>query len=367
MRAQWQYWAKGGSVTDQGSVVCHLLAFHLLDLAAVGRELIFQEHLLRIRPCRLLAVASPALINLVAFFLAPHGIGKFADSLHKGLPDRCPRLPGRSRSKPRPARHGELACLLWHERLIEQIPQGSLQGEGAGAPDFRDAGELLRPSARAEADDQSILLNDSLFPEDIEAVGAWPATLLNIAPLTWLPALLSSEVRSDLATACWPMAGLVAPCDWPGSNGEFFPARDHAMDPTEHLASVATPQARKGPCACWVRSTISDQAVERSPELGFGVLVSDLAPADLLIQKAGRLHRHPRGDGGRSVMAVHSPELARAVEAAQARMPDQGGLERAGALGARGRGGSVEGEGLKPAGRPRAGPPRRARGLVISR
>ncbi|WP_213378744.1 CRISPR-associated helicase Cas3' [Allochromatium tepidum] len=70
-----------------------------------------------------------------------------------------------------------------------------------------------------------------------------------------------------------------------------FPADERAVREREVLARFGPVASAQRPARCLL---IATQVAEQSLDLDFDFMLSDLAPVDLLLQRAGRLHRHER-------------------------------------------------------------------------
>jgi CRISPR-associated endonuclease/helicase Cas3 len=93
---------------------------------------------------------------------------------------------------------------------------------------------------------------------------------------------------------------------------ELFHARYAQVDRQKRESEVVARYGRSG--KPWDREgwlLVATQVVEQSLDLDFDLIVSDLAPVDLLIQRAGRLWRHTRPDrhpSARQRFVVVTPE-----------------------------------------------------------
>ncbi|WP_433379387.1 CRISPR-associated helicase Cas3' [Streptosporangium sp. CA-115845] len=72
---------------------------------------------------------------------------------------------------------------------------------------------------------------------------------------------------------------------------------DRAGKDADLLARFGPPERSTGRRPVGAHIVVASQVAEQSLDIDFDLLVSDLCPIDLLLQRMGRLHRHVRGEG----------------------------------------------------------------------
>jgi CRISPR-associated endonuclease/helicase Cas3 len=72
----------------------------------------------------------------------------------------------------------------------------------------------------------------------------------------------------------------------------------HVLD---RFGKDSEPDARAG------QVVVATQVIEQSLDLDFDCMVTDLAPIDLILQRAGRMYRHDRGRTREPLLVVHGP------------------------------------------------------------
>ncbi len=168
-------------------------------------------------------------------------------------------------------------------------------GEGMAAP------RCLEPAASRRSRLRCARLESA--DDAVERIVAWAAAGRCVA---W--------VRNTVGDARQAFAALraagVAEDDLMLFHSAFAPADRAAVERQvrERFGKDSGPEDRRG------KVLVASQVIENSVDFDFDEMVSDLAPVDALIQRAGRQHRHPgRGERAPAVFHILGPEAADAA------------------------------------------------------
>jgi len=261
------YWGKFRA-DENGLHTSHPLAYHALDVAAVGNVLLKSDPLLRER-LNPLRIPEKELEAIICFLLAVHDSGKFSTPSFQrsGEPHEI-----------RVGHHSDLGYLLWKEHLLPTaIEEGWLCVDGADPEKCQD---IITPLLRAVCghhgrppDESATALREAFLPEDIEAAEAFArdcATLfLGGAPL---PLPVGRETVREVKVVSWIFAGLCVLADWIGSDRDYFPFRKASLSLSEYFEKIALPGAE--------RAVREKRAVPSAPaqERELAALFPDLFP-----------------------------------------------------------------------------------------
>lgn len=244
-----RYWGKA----ERDGERFHLLPYHCLDVAAVGRVLLTQDVALRGKFASLTCLDESLCCKWLVMLLALHDIGKFAESFQNLRPDLLEKLQSITSRKQYPPRHDSLGNLLLKTALEKEefsFPPGTIFDE------WQDVVmAMVRPFTghhgvppKMQADNGLPLRLAHYFSDNdaaaarqfAEAVGALICGEENESPLS-----SPEELDVKMKKASWLMAGLVVLCDWIGSNCGWFPFRSEVTNLEDYWHNHSVPQAEK--------------------------------------------------------------------------------------------------------------------------
>lgn len=220
---------------------CHLLAWHSLDVAAVGWHLLAPSRPLTRHLAARLAMEPEALRGFLVFLLGLHDLGKFSrafqEVLKLSVEGMAPPL-----GMPYSERHDRLGVLLWDHCWLQWRKDGTLRWPSDSNASARKLTEPMislmapffghhgRPVATGHLRVETFFGRDAIA-DDAEAAKDFIADWAELIQPHWLiDKLLDSEWLEVFKTLSWTIAGWATLSDWLGSHRDYFPYRQRAMN-----------------------------------------------------------------------------------------------------------------------------------------
>jgi len=247
-QSYFRYWGKTEGGGEERSFRYHLLPYHCLDVAAVGRLLLDSEKPLCVHLAKRLGVSSEWLRDFFVFCLLLHDIGKFARAfqgvrtgLSSELVPPVPRVIYDSKN----ARHDSLGFWLLRERLSERIGQ-LLSIDRSVILKMFPWLEIVTGHHGVPPKKSGFRGQNFFTEEDEQAAYDFLVDVSSelCVELSFQP-LQEKDVKKRLKSVSWQLAGIAVLADWLGSNREFFDFIDRPMALGEYWRKHAVPGARK--------------------------------------------------------------------------------------------------------------------------
>lgn len=271
----YRYWGKAKS-EDEG-VPYHLLPYHSLDVAAVGWHLLSPERALTQRMAVQLQMAPSALQRFFVFLLGLHDLGKFsrtfqglAQSQGSGLVPALPRFVYSER-------HDRLGALLWQERWMDWLKDGTLRWPG-GMPERQRRRRLTetlpvllspmfghhgQPVAGTSLELSRFFGSDDCA-DDVVVAQEFVADWARLVDVEWpVEKLFSAEWLQAFQSLSWTITGWVTLSDWLGSNQAYFRYCVSEMPLVDYWRDYAQPRAQQV-----LRDTGFEQVLKPLPYAG---------------------------------------------------------------------------------------------------
>ncbi len=245
-----KYWGKAEQVPDDKSPHYHLLPYHCLDVAAVGKVLLTNNQSLLEFFVQHSGFDEKTFTAITLYFLALHDVGKFSESFQGLREDLLYQLSGLGKSKVYDQRHDSLGFFLWRKHLDEDFCASYVQDQDTiwqwqaffeiwalaftghhGQPPKgcdRDISRYFLPENIAAAEEfskfcQKMFLKDNSFSSQHDFTA-------------WI---------GQMKCLSWWLAGFAVLCDWLGSNSNFFKPHKTPVRLEDYWNKTALPAAKK--------------------------------------------------------------------------------------------------------------------------
>jgi len=298
----YRYW---GKAAEDGSY--HLLPYHCLDVAAVGKYWWEQSPSLRLQISQQLGLSEDVALAWIMFFLAMHDFGKFDVRFQSKVQQVCNKLfpfnlPGQLTSD---YYHGPKGFMWLAQELREYLGQDELR-PSQRKPYQHWVAQVAGHHGQIPTDPSlsiPLFVPPEIVEFDAKARSAWIRTLTR---------LFLSPQKIELSdippVAPNILAGFCSVCDWIGSNQKFFNFQSEPRDLKEYFEE---------------RYEIAASAVERLgvisrplPQGGMDVLFPEYQPrglqtlvAQLPVHRGLTIIEAPTGSGKTEAALAYASRL----------------------------------------------------------
>jgi CRISPR-associated endonuclease/helicase Cas3 len=231
----YSYWGKLSKDDTSGDQTAHLLPYHCLDVAAVGKVILEENHALRERFSLLSGLSAEDTEALLLFFLALHDIGKFSVSFQNLSPDTLWRLQQRKSNRGYQHRHDAIGLALWNDCCKSFLSDHAVFDTDDKT--LRRLVSVLSPLADTifghhgyPVSVEDIYVEEDFSEADIDAASLFARDLASLFVKRPLPLPVDrNSFKERLCMCSWLMSGLSIICDWIGSDSAFFGFREDAV------------------------------------------------------------------------------------------------------------------------------------------
>jgi CRISPR-associated endonuclease/helicase Cas3 len=222
------YWGKARPTNDGPDL--HLLVYHCLDVAAVGRTYLQRAPALLSWLGEQLGFADKELLcDWVTFWLALHDLGKFSISFQAQRADLVERLQHEAplNAGLPSVRHDSLGMQLWRDHIEPRAEAEAWFGDDIDVFDGIQCWAQAVTGHHGQPPlSQVTHLGTHFRPRDVDAAQAFTDAMRELllpAGSAALPTCMDAEAFERISRELsWWIAGLAVLADWVGSNAESF-------------------------------------------------------------------------------------------------------------------------------------------------